>query len=200
MDDRTKTGISRHFSLVAILFIPVCVAINVVGGQIDKTLNLPVYLDSIGTMLTGMLAGPWVGAVTGLLTNLINGIFKPTQFFFAVVSVAIGITAGLLSRHGMFSAWWKQIISALVFAVISTVIAAPILVLVFGGITGSTKSLITAALLATGQKIWGAVFSSQFITDVIDKGFSLFMALFIIKRISPRYLAKLIYGDKYIRQ
>ena len=34
-------------------------------------LRLPIYLDSIGTVLVGVLAGPWAGALTGLLSNLI---------------------------------------------------------------------------------------------------------------------------------
>lgn len=35
------------------------VGINVAGGQIALLLRLPVYLDSIGTILTGAVLYPW---------------------------------------------------------------------------------------------------------------------------------------------
>ncbi|NLV47950.1 MAG: ECF transporter S component, partial [Clostridiaceae bacterium] len=59
-----KYSIKTDFNMLALLFIPIGVAINFVGGQLASLLKLPVYLDTIGTMLTAILAGPWVGAVT----------------------------------------------------------------------------------------------------------------------------------------
>lgn len=32
-------------------------------------LKLPIFLDSIGTVLVGIMAGPWAGGLTGLLPN-----------------------------------------------------------------------------------------------------------------------------------
>ena len=61
---KTKTySIKEDFSMVAILTIPICVAINVVGDQIVQLLKLPIFLDVIGTVLMAMLAGPWPAAV-----------------------------------------------------------------------------------------------------------------------------------------
>ena len=39
------------------------------GGVLVTTLRLPLYLDTIGTILVAVLAGPWVGALTGIITN-----------------------------------------------------------------------------------------------------------------------------------
>ena len=49
----------------------VAIAINIAVGSIVFALRLPIYLDSIGTVLVGALAGPWAGALTGILSNLI---------------------------------------------------------------------------------------------------------------------------------
>ena len=49
----------------------VAIAINIAVGSIVYALRLPIYLDSIGTVLVGALAGPWAGALTGILSNLI---------------------------------------------------------------------------------------------------------------------------------
>ncbi len=64
----------QDFTTLSIVMIPVAIAINIAVGQIIYALKIPLYLDSIGTVLVGVLAGPWVGALTGLLANLIWGL------------------------------------------------------------------------------------------------------------------------------
>ena len=61
----------RKINTWQICLVALAVGINIVGGQIALFLKLPVYLDSIGTILTGALAGPWLG----MIPNLISGIF-----------------------------------------------------------------------------------------------------------------------------
>jgi energy-coupling factor transport system substrate-specific component len=60
-------SIKKDFNTMTWVLIPVAIAINVVIGQIVVFLRLPVYLDSIGTVLVAVLAGPWAGALTGTL-------------------------------------------------------------------------------------------------------------------------------------
>lgn len=66
-------------------------AVNFVGGQLASILKLPMYLDTIGTIFAAMLCGPWVGAVTGGLTNVVTGIANPVNFAFIPVNVITGI-------------------------------------------------------------------------------------------------------------
>ncbi|WP_408011297.1 ECF transporter S component [Pseudalkalibacillus sp. A8] len=196
-----KKGIKNHFSLMALLLIPIAVGINIVAYQIGhQVLKLPVFLDTIGTIMVAILAGPWVGLVTGLVTTLANAIVHPTILPFGIVAMAIGAGAGILSKLGMFQKAWKVAVSGFVIASIATIISAPILVFLFGGITGSTGSAITAAFLASGQKIWTAVFSSQFIIEITDKVISCFAAITIVKSMSARQLSKLHYGNLYIKK
>lgn len=63
--EKKKYSIKEDFSMLALLIIPVGVAVNFVGGQLASILKLPMYLDTIGTIFAAMLCGPWVGAVTG---------------------------------------------------------------------------------------------------------------------------------------
>ena len=88
--------------------MPVAIAINIAVGSIAVALRLPIYLDSIGTVLVGALAGPWAGALTGLLSNLIWSILPvpggagPTTAFFAPVAGVIGLMAGFWAGRGVF--------------------------------------------------------------------------------------------------
>ena len=63
--------IRREFSTLTLVMIPVAIAINIVIGQLIYALKLPLYLDSIGTVLVGVLVGPWAGALTGFLANFV---------------------------------------------------------------------------------------------------------------------------------
>ena len=56
--------LSGQFSTRVIALMPVAIAINIVlGYTVQSVLKLPIYLDSIGTILVGVLAGPIAGAL-----------------------------------------------------------------------------------------------------------------------------------------
>lgn len=99
---------SRDLTTATLVLMAVAIAINVAVGSIAYFLRLPIYLDSIGTVLVGVLAGPWAGALTGLLSNLIWSILPipggagPTAAFFAPVAGVIGLMAGFWARQGVF--------------------------------------------------------------------------------------------------
>jgi len=99
---------SRDLSTATLALIPVAIAINIAVGSLVYFLRLPIYLDSIGTVLVGALAGPWAGALTGLLANLIWSILPvpggagPTAAFFAPVAGVIGLMAGFWAARGVF--------------------------------------------------------------------------------------------------
>jgi energy-coupling factor transport system substrate-specific component len=99
---------SRDLSTAVLTLIPVAIAINIAVGSIAIALRLPIYLDSIGTVLVGALAGPWAGALTGILSNLIWSILPvpggagPTAAFFAPVAGVIGLMAGFWAGRGVF--------------------------------------------------------------------------------------------------
>ncbi|MER3514632.1 MAG: ECF transporter S component, partial [Chloroflexota bacterium] len=57
--------IRSDFTTLTWVMIPVAIAINIAVGQLIFALKIPLYLDSIGTVLVGVLAGPWAGALTG---------------------------------------------------------------------------------------------------------------------------------------
>jgi energy-coupling factor transport system substrate-specific component len=131
-----RHSVKSDFSLQGILLIPIAVALNLVGAQLVDALKLPIYLDSIGTVLAGILAGPWVGATTGVLSNGVNAIFSPTYLPYALVSLGLGLASGFLSRAGFFAKPWKVLASGIVLTLVATLIGTPITTYLFGGVTG----------------------------------------------------------------
>lgn len=93
----------RHFSSQALVLIVISIAINMIGGQLASMVKLPIFLDSIGTLISAVLLGPVIGMLTGLLTNLLWGLLTdPIAAAFAPVAMVIGLVAGWLARAGWF--------------------------------------------------------------------------------------------------
>ena len=100
-------SIASQFDTRTIVLMPIAVAINIIlGATVANALKLPVYLDSIGTILVGALAGPVAGALTGFISNTLWTYVIPPPFqngpaaAFGIVAVVIGVLAGLVGRAG----------------------------------------------------------------------------------------------------
>jgi len=126
----------RMFSIRVIALMPVAIAINIVlGYTVQTVLKLPIYLDSIGTILVGVLAGPVAGALTGILTNLIwqyaPGIGGGTIGPFAVTAGVIGVLAGLWGQLGVYrsrpASGTQLLVAAVAAAALVIVFVVPIL-------------------------------------------------------------------------
>jgi len=97
------------FTTRVIVLMPVAIAINIVlGATVQQAVKLPIYLDSIGTILVGVLAGPFAGALTGFLSNIIWGYLIPAPIGsttigpFAITALVIGFLAGLWGEFGLY--------------------------------------------------------------------------------------------------
>jgi energy-coupling factor transport system substrate-specific component len=181
----------RDFSTMTIVLIPVAIAINIVIGQIVSLLKLPVYLDSIGTVLVGILAGPWAGALTGTLSNVIWGIaIDPNALPWFPVALLIGLTAGICANLGWFKTWWGVVLSGLVVSVVSSLASAVINLALYGGFPPSGSALLTAFFTQLGMPTTPAVLLTNVIVEPLDKVPTCLLAWAIVKGLSVRYVAR----------
>ena len=182
--------IKKDFNTMTWVLIPVAIAINIVMGQIVVLLKLPVYLDSIGTVLVGVICGPFAGALTGALSNTIWGLFNPDSLPWWPVAFFIGLVAGLCANAGLFKSWWKVILTGFLIALTAAIASTPISVYLYGGITASGSSFITAYLLQTGQGVLSAVLSTGFLVEPVDKISTAMLAFAIIQGLSRRFVTR----------
>ena len=97
-----------QFDTRTIVLIPIAIAINIVLGQtVAAVLKVPIYLDSIGTILVGVLAGPIAGPDRRCWPTSIWTYVLPAPFHsdyaapFFIVAVEIGFVAGIFGRLGL---------------------------------------------------------------------------------------------------
>ena len=187
----------RTISAYQICFLALFVVLNFVGGQLALMLRLPIYLDSIGTFLTGALLGPWFGMVPSLLNGVIMGMTVDIySLYFAPTGMIIGFMSGLVFR------WWKKnqagpaqmiriFAAALLISLPGTVASALTCGVLFGGVTSSGSTILVQLLSKTPLGLTGSIIAVQIVTDYLDRVISLFVVLAFLKVLPANFKAKL---------
>lgn len=189
----------EEFTTAAVVTIPLCVAINYISGTIAGVLKLPIFLDTIGTLFACMVFGPLVGIITGMLSSIVSSITMPTMLPFIVVNIALALCAGILAKHKMFSNYMKIFISSIIMAIVSIIIAAPVVVIVFSGFTGGGSSMIAGLITASGVNIWISVFSAEGFFTWADRILTIIICLSVIKCLPNKLLLLFPLGSLYLK-
>lgn len=154
-----------------------CIALNIVGSYLALLLRLPIYLDSIGTILAGALMGPWYGLAAAVGNGLISGVLTDVySLYFLPVGAVTGLMAGLLFRKGILKGW-KVIPGSLALTVPGTALSASISAFLFGGITSSGSSLLVQLFHHLGLNLVASAFAVQIVTDYADRLISVLLVL-----------------------
>ncbi|WP_371724065.1 CD3073 family putative ECF transporter S component [Isachenkonia alkalipeptolytica] len=165
------------------------VVLNIVLGTLAQTLQIPLlFLDTVGTIFVAVVLGPFAGALTGGLTNVIQGmITNPRTIPFALVNIAIGLIVGFMAKKYGFK-FKTALITGGIVAVVAPLIGTPIAVVMYGGVTGGGTDIIFAWLLASGQRIFTAAFIPRITGNLVDKIGSCLLVWYVIRKMPPQYL------------
>jgi energy-coupling factor transport system substrate-specific component len=182
----------RPLPTLALALIPRAVALNLALGAIVGALKLPVYLDSVGTVLVAVLAGPWAGVVTGVVSNSVLGLLvSPVLFAFIPVTIVIGALAGWAARVGAFRSLAGAIAAGVVIGVAAALMSAFIVIAFMGGLTASGTGLLTIAIRAlSGVSVETAARIASVATDVVDKPLSCALVYLVLERLPRRLSAR----------
>ncbi|TCW33477.1 energy-coupling factor transport system substrate-specific component [Thermohydrogenium kirishiense] len=193
---RGKSIWSVKFSTASLVLIPAAVGINYIGKMFAQVLKLPLWLDSIGTMLASMLAGPIIGSICGAINNVIYGLTAdPISFIYVLTSIAIGLVIGIMAKKGMFKNFGKVIVAGLIVALVSAIVSTPINIGFWGGQTGNVwGDTLFAFLSANKFPVWISSFLDEFVVDLPDKLATLIISYGIFKGL-PQKLTVLYSND-----
>lgn len=181
---------SLKLSTASLVLIPAAIGINYIGKLFAGLLKLPLWLDSIGTALASMLAGPIVGALTGAINNIIYGLtVDPISFVYAITSIAIGLTVGIMAYKGWISNIWRAIGMGFVVGLVAAIVSTPINISLWGGQTGNIwGDALYAYLLAHNTPVWLASFLDELVVDIPDKVGTVVIAYLIFKGLPKKIL------------
>lgn len=175
-------------SAMKLCMLAMAVCINVAGGQLALMLRLPIYLDSIGTILTGL----WMGPVCGILPNLLSGVILGMttdiySLYFAPVGMITGLMAGfagqfmkvLLTDRNVSKR--KILLGAVLITIPGTAVSSVINAVLFGGVTSSGSAILVQLLSKTPLGLTGSIFAVQILTDYLDRVIALALAVTVLQ-------------------
>ena len=120
-----------------ILFIALCVCLNVGGKLLAVWLELPLWADSFGTVLCAYVAGPVCGALVGVTGNIAYGTVNHLSAVYSITSIALAIIIGIAANKRWFDRFYGFMTAATLAMLTALVVSVPIDMLFDDGYTGN---------------------------------------------------------------
>jgi energy-coupling factor transport system substrate-specific component len=200
------------FTTPRLIVIALCAALNFAIGTVVYLIKLPIYLDSIGTILCALLLAParWAAFVcaclAGIIGTLITGLLvNPFLPWFVCTVAAIALVSAFLTAEGITSFRARPMSTGpfaarvlaygIVTGVVAALVSAPVVAYLFGGVTGSGSTFIVALFLKTGQQLMSAVLLSGLAAEPVDKTLQVLLAALLYRATPGDFIALLHAGE-----
>ena len=165
------------------------ILIDLLGAGIATALGLPLYLDSIGTVLAAALGGTLPGIAVGYLANLINSFADPTNGYYATINALIAVSAAWCARRGWMRRPSRMPLIVAVFALIGGGLGSVLTWYLYGTEpSGITAPLVLYIRETASVAPFLAQISADMLVDLADKAVVVLisaLALVPLSRLGP---------------
>ena len=169
------------------LFVIGCILINCLGKWIAAAWQLPLWMDSFGTVCSAYALGPFCGAVVGAATNVIYGFYHKASYIYALTNIAVGVLTGYYAAKGYLRDLFKTMSLSFLITVISVAVSVPLNYMFSGGRTGNIWGDGVIDLLGQmglHSRMRGVI--GEFYVDFLDKVVTM-VAFYVGLRLWHRY-------------
>ena len=165
-----------------VLFITLCVCLNV-GGKLGAAwLELPLWADSFGTVLCAYLGGPVCGAIVGVAGNLAYSTVNHLSAAYAITSIALAVIVGNAARRNWFDHFYGFMKAASFVLLTALVVSVPIDIIFDNGYTGNKwGNGIVAYLLNRQWPPFACTVLGQLFLEFVDKVLTVFLVYLVIQ-------------------
>ena len=164
----------QNFFKSPILICVAAIALNLFGAFIARSFELPLYLDTGGTILIAMMSGYVPGIVVGFVTHFFASFVDEAEMYYCSVSIFIAIYVTFLARRNIFKNFLKTLSTIPALALIATVLSEVIGKFLF--CTGVVEALSEIQIH----------FVKNFFLEFADKGLTIIVAFALLKFIPPQ--------------
>lgn len=172
---------------LALLVLP---ALNVALNRLILFTSIPLFMDSIGTVLSTVLLGLPLGLATAVLTNgfgeLLAG-FPLIHLPFALCGMATALIVDALVKQKRFSTPPHFILATLLVALANSVLGAIIATFVFGGGTGVNIDVIVSGFALAFGDVFSAALIARVAVNIIDKSPAVFLGMVVLRALGGKY-------------
>ncbi|MGN0596427.1 MAG: HD domain-containing phosphohydrolase [Ruminiclostridium sp.] len=165
---------------------------NYLGKSLADLLQLPVWLDSVGTVFAAYVLGPVCGAIVGAATNVIYSVQSSIALYYVLTNISVGIIVGFFSKKGFLKDIFGMMSTAFVVTLASVAVSTPLNCIFAQGAVGNIwGDGIIGFLQELGVDETVSFFAGEFYMDFLDKTFTmllLFLAIKLIRRLKAKHL------------
>ncbi len=143
--------------------------LNLVGSGLAESFELPIYLDTSGTIFIAALGGYAPGIAVGFFTNLIKALFEPSEMYFCSVNVFVAIFTAFFARRGFFDNFGKLLI------------IVPSLTFVAGTFDLLIVDFLNSTDILKSLNTFESTYTENIFPEFIDKSLSVLLAFVLLK-------------------
>lgn len=160
---------SKTFKLAAICVAGI--ALNVACTILVQRFELPIYLDTMGTVFIAVLGGYLPGIAVGFFTNLFGSGFNINEMYFSFVNIAIAIISAFLASRGYYGKFSKVLMTIPATALMTTFLGSFL------------EEMLTPTNSFESLEKFGMHFIRNCPKEFLDKGLAIIITFFLIKLI-----------------
>ena len=153
-------------------------------------LGIPLFLDTVGTILVAALSGMYLPAIfAAVITNLACAIFNENALYFSFLNALVAIYTVWSVRRKTFRKAGMTVVYCLTIALFTGVISSLIQWHLFGEAQHSLlMDSATTFSYTTGIPIFSSFVIANILLNIVDKGFSAILACIVLRLIPSKYL------------
>lgn len=194
---------NKLFSKATLLLTLLGLTLNIVLVWLTDVLAIPLYLDSIGTVIAAALGGTLPGIAVGLLSNDITALFAvspdPMTLYYGFLNVLIAVVAARLSKRALLLHWRGRLLAVVAFSLIGGALGSVVTWMLYGFSFGQGISAPLANFFYTSLHM--SEFSAQFLADMaidlIDKSITVAALCAVLELLPKSVLTQLPLGAIY---
>ena len=157
--------------------ILICIAgliLNLCGFAVAEIFNLPLYLDTPGTIFIAALGGYMPGITVGFFTNLFKAGLEPQQMYYCSISVLVAIFTASFAKKGFCDSFGKMLL------------LIPVLTFLTGTLDLIIENFLNSASVFQSVNEIRLNYTENFFKEFIDKTFSTLLAFMLLKFTPPQ--------------
>ena len=179
-NSKPKMFSARKRNLITLLICLAGIAVNLVLSNICGKLELPLYLDTVGTIAAAIIGGPLPGVIVGFFTNLFKSFTDMSSLYYGIINVLIALAAAFFARKNFYRKPLLIFASVIVFTLL-------------GGGLGTFVPMFLEDVDFDSESLSAFIYSkgifsrntshlfANLITDLADKSLSVAIVLFLDK-------------------
>lgn len=165
-----KLKIKKSSNKIRVALVASGVIINVLLFFMVNYLELPLFLDTFGTIVVAGIAGLFPGIVTAVLTNTLCAFIDSNSLYYMFINVLLSIYSAWYLRANPKRKPGRVWVFVLVTGTVSGIIGAIIQEVLFGVIRNPAEQDIVDMMAGfTGMPVFMAAILANIMVNILDK-------------------------------